>query len=232
MDKLTFLTIATVVLIAAFIATVTGTPSDPEPRNDQQWLNKHNGFVSNTDRNPNIPVIFYGDSITEGWSWDGAPVFDRYYRNLGVANYGIGGDVTNNVLWRILNGEVRGLNPRCIVLKIGTNNWSGWGAAANAEGIATIVRTIRQLLPNTKILLLGILPRTGADQFQRITEINAIVSRLHDGFRIFYLDMFQQFSTSWGVVPGQYFYDGLHLTTAGYEKWAETMNPLFYQLIA
>lgn len=61
-------------------------------------------------------------SITDWWAWHGAPVFNRYYAALGVANYGIAGDQTQHVLWRILNGEVTGLNPRLVVLKIGTNN--------------------------------------------------------------------------------------------------------------
>lgn len=61
-------------------------------------------------------------SITDWWAWHGQPIFNRYYAPLGVANYGIAGDQTQHVLWRIQNGEVSGLNPRLVVLKIGTNN--------------------------------------------------------------------------------------------------------------
>lgn len=61
-------------------------------------------------------------SITDWWAWHGSPIFQRYYAGLGVANYGIAGDQTQNLLWRIQNGEVAGLNPRLVVLKIGTNN--------------------------------------------------------------------------------------------------------------
>lgn len=61
-------------------------------------------------------------SITRRWVTDGLPVFEQYYESLGVANYGIGGELVQNVLWRILNGEIDGLNPKLVVLKIGTNN--------------------------------------------------------------------------------------------------------------
>lgn len=123
-----------------------------------------------------------------------------------------------------------------------------------AGGVATIVNTLRQQLPNTRILLLGILPRTGAGNFDRITAINTIIGGLHDGQYVHYLDMFNAFSSDvWGgrdtemmysiypnalllnvfftVVPPALFFDGLHLTTLGYDLWAHTMNPLFNQLL-
>lgn len=103
---------------------------------------------------------------------------------------------------------------------------------AIAGGVSTIVSTLRQLIPTAKVLLLGILPRNGASNFERIIAINNIISGLHNGVNIFYLDMFGSFVDSWGVVPVEFFYDGLHLTTAGYQEWADTMGPLFNQLAA
>lgn len=110
---------------------------------------------------------------------------------------------------------------------------------------------MRELLPNTKILLISVLPRTGTDYFDRIVGINARIRVLHDGENVFYLDMFNQFrgDDAWGgeylelsqlnfffnfifpVVPSTLFSDGIHLTTAGYELWAEIMNPVLNQLI-
>ncbi|CAG7705891.1 unnamed protein product, partial [Allacma fusca] len=87
------------------------------------WLRTHEGFVNNTkSKRDEINVLFYGDSITEGWNGAGKPVYDKEYAPLGTANYGIFGDKTEHVLWRIINGEVEGLHPKVIVLKIGTNN--------------------------------------------------------------------------------------------------------------
>lgn len=61
-------------------------------------------------------------SITERWHENGISVFEQFYEPLDVANYGIGGDRTQWLSWRIRNGEVQGLNPKLVVLKIGTNN--------------------------------------------------------------------------------------------------------------
>lgn len=73
------------------------------------------------------------------------------------------------------------------------------GDAGIADGILTIIRTLRTKLPNTKILLLGILPRSGAASFDRIVTINSIISNYHDGQYVFFLDMFEQFrSDVWG----------------------------------
>ena len=112
------------------------------------------------------------------------------------------------------------------------------GAAPNADiadGVRAIVDTLRRMLPNTKVLVLGILPRGDGDSawlYEQIVDINSMISELHDGQGVFFLDMFGSFSEAWGSVPDALFYDRLHLTTAGYQKWAQVMNPLFNQLIA
>ena len=70
-----------------------------------------------------------------------------------AANFGIGGDRTQHVLWRIQNGELEGIEPKVIVLMIGTNNASNNTPDEIAQGITAIVPELRERLPNTKILL-------------------------------------------------------------------------------
>lgn len=107
------------VLICLISTVFGGVPWIPEPRDDA-WLARHEGFVNNSLTNGgNINVLFYGDSITDAWRNTGLPIFTQHYAPLGAANYGIGGDRTEHVLWRIINGEVQNLNPKLIVLKIG-----------------------------------------------------------------------------------------------------------------
>jgi len=212
----------------------TAAPSDPIPRTDEYWIGRHEEFRLNTANNPDIPIIFYGDSITARWiTENGAELFERYYAPLGVANYGIGADQIQNVLYRIVNGEVEGLDPKLVVLKVGTNNLDSDSNQPLTKGIVRIVFTLRQLLPNTKILLLGILPRNGVTYFDRIVQINSVLSTLDDRQHIFFLDMFNDFwdGDVWGVVPTYLFQDGLHLTVAGYQHWHDTMAPLFNELI-
>jgi len=68
-----------------------------------------------------IKVVFLGDSITSGWGGNGKETWNKYYAPRGAYNYGIGGDTTQNVLWRIQNHEFDGISPKIVVLKIGKN---------------------------------------------------------------------------------------------------------------
>ena len=80
-----------ILVIAALLGCTFGGPVDPEPRPDEWWQQRHDEYVSNTNKNgQNINVLFYGDSITEGWGGAGAETFNQFYAPLGTANYGIG----------------------------------------------------------------------------------------------------------------------------------------------
>ena len=82
---------------------------------------QHEGFVAE-GQNGGIDVLFMGDSITDGWRRSGKEIWDREYVPLNAANFGIGGDRTQHVLWRLRNGEADGYQPKAVVLMIGTNN--------------------------------------------------------------------------------------------------------------
>jgi lysophospholipase L1-like esterase len=201
-------------------------------------MNMHNGFVQRVKENKTKPinVIFFGDSITQGWGGEGKEVWAQRYAPLGAVNFGIGGDSTRQVLWRIENGEIEGLSPRLIVLKIGTNNLYGdFNAGSDEEiaaGITKIVTTLRQKLPQTKILLLGLLPRQNTWFSGRTAKINSIIAKLDDGKSVRFLDMSSQFQTETGKVkPELYNADQLHLVKKGYELWADTMQPLFDEMM-
>ncbi len=167
-------------------------------------MNLHNSFVQNTlSNNGSIKVLFYGDSITAQWASAGKPIFDQYYAPLGTANYGIGGDRTEHVLWRIKNGEVE----------------------AN-------VMELRERLPNMKILLLGVLPRSNEALTIRTSNINSIIQRLDNGRTIRYLDLKDHFYRGGNNFVTEYYTaDLVHLTAAGYAKWAQVMDPLFREML-
>lgn len=211
-----------------------GIPWEPEPRPDSWWVDRHNGYVQNTlNNNGSIRVLFYGDSITEGWSGEGKPTFDQYYAPLGTANYGIGGDRTEHVLWRIKNGEVtERLNPVVCVLKIGTNNIGDNDVNSIAMGVVFDVLELRERLPNMKILVLGVLPRNNEELTTRTSAINNVLQRLDNGKTIRYLDMKEHFYRGGNdFVTELYTSDLLHLSAAGYRKWAEVMDPLFKEML-
>ncbi len=200
-------------------------------------MTTHNSFLERTKQGrekKDINIIFLGDSITQGWTDDkgGKSLFERLYAPLGAVNYGLGGDSTRQVLWRLQNGEVQGIAPRLVVLKIGTNNlYDDFNSGSDEEiaaGIRAIVGELRQRLPQTNILLLGVLPRQNEYFSNRARNINAIISKLDDGHSVRFLDMSDKFQTEVGKVKPELFGpDQLHINTAGYQVWANTMQPLF-----
>src|SRR5580765_322631 len=123
-----------------------------------RWNQMHEANVKRV-KEGNVDLLFVGDSITEGWGNNS--VWQKNYTPLNAVNIGIGGDTTENVLWRLENGEADGITPKVAVLLIGTNNFGLEGHApdAVAKGVAAVVQALRKKLPTTKILLLAIFPR-------------------------------------------------------------------------
>jgi lysophospholipase L1-like esterase len=179
-------------------------------------------------------LLFVGDSITDFWrnadgNFAGKPVLDKYFGKWKVANFGIAGDTTQGVLYRLQNGEGRGFKPRAIMMMIGTNNTGRNTAPEIAEGIGAVVLELQKDFPEAKILLLGVFPRGRAGDPARATiaQINTIISKLNDGSRVQYLDIGAKFLDASGAIPPDVMSDALHPTTKGYEIWAEAViNPV------
>jgi len=191
---------------------------------------KHQGNLEIAKKG-DIDVLFMGDSITDFWRSEsgtmaGKPVLDKYFGSMKVANFGIAGDTTQGVLYRLQNGEGQGFSPKAVMLMIGTNNTGRNTAAEIAEGVGAIVLEMQKDFPKAKILLLGIFPRNTANDPVRATiaEINGIISKLHDGDRVHYLDIGAKFLDAAGNIPKDVMGDALHPTTKGYEIWAEAVK--------
>jgi beta-glucosidase len=129
-----------------------------------------------------------------------------------------------------------GLNPKVVVLLVGTNNlyndYNGGDDLEVARGVRTVVERLRAKLPNSKILLLGLLPRQNAHFCRRVRKVNAEIVTLADGKSIYFLDMGKQFLESENEVRKELFgRDLLHLNEQGYGVWAEAMQPLLDELL-
>lgn len=179
----------------------------------------------------NIDVLFMGDSITDFWrnekgNYAGKPIQDEFFSDLKIANFGIAGDTTQGVLFRLDNGEGEGFSPKAIMLMIGTNNTFGNIPGEIAEGVGAVVLSLQRHFPAAKILLLGVFPRSTPDSLARaqVTEINSIIKKLHDGKTVFYKDISAVFLSPDGSISTEVMSDGLHPTTKGYRLWAEAVN--------
>jgi lysophospholipase L1-like esterase len=184
-------------------------------------------------------VLFMGDSITDFWRntdgpFAGKPVLDKHFGQWKVANFGIAGDTTQGVLYRLQNGEGQGFSPRAIMLMIGTNNTARNSAAEIAEGVGAIVLELQRDFPQAKILLLGVFPRGRPNDPVRTTiaEINRTIAKLHDGQRVHYLDIGAQFLAPDGTIPADVMSDLLHPSTKGYEIWAQAVKQPLTQLMS
>jgi len=213
------------------------TAVDPQPRVGS-WEKQHEGFLERA-RKGDVDLLFLGDSITAGWKGGGAETWSRHYAPRKAANFGIGGDRTQHVLWRIDHGEVDGIKPKVVVLMIGTNNLGTNTDEQIAEGVAAVVARLQSKLPEAKVLLLGVFPRGGkrdkdqvvAPPEPRIARINETIARLDDGGSVKYLDIGSRFLDEAGQVPKAIMPDFLHLGPKGYRIWADAIEPTLWEMM-
>jgi lysophospholipase L1-like esterase len=200
------------------------------PSLNQGFAARHQSFLE-VAKQGDAEVLFMGDSITDFWrnadgNFAGKPVFDKYFGQWKVANFGIAGDTTQGVLYRLMDGEGKGFNPRAVMLMIGTNNTAANTAPEIAEGIGAVVLQLQRDFPNAKILLLGVFPRgrTAKEPVRAtIAEINRTISKLHDGTRVHYLDIGAAFLDAEGNIPQDVMSDALHPSAKGYEIWGKAV---------
>lgn len=213
-------------LLAQDAAIETTTPA---PR-DGRWMELHKRYVDRAKKG-SVDLLFLGDSITQGWGDN--DVWKRFYGPRQAANFGIGGDRTQHVLWRIENGELDGISPKVAVLMIGTNNLSSSSPDEIAKGVVAIVKELGEKLPKTKVLLLGVFPRgeKPASARERIKSINQTIAKLDDGSRVHYLDIGQSFLEKDGSISREIMPDFLHLSRKGYRIWAEAMEPTLWSML-
>jgi lysophospholipase L1-like esterase len=201
------------------------------------FIDRHQQFL--TEMLPDAELLLMGDSITDFWrnptgNYAGKPILDEYFGHWKINNFGIAGDTTQGVLFRLRDGEGKGFSPRAIMLMIGTNNTGRNSAGEIAEGVGAVVLELQTRFPEAKILLLGIFPRSTPDNPVRATiaEINGIISRLDDGDRVHYLDIGDVFLDNSGAIPASVMSDALHPSTEGYRLWAEAVKEPLTALMA
>jgi len=209
-------------------------------RGSAKFFRSHAEFLERGEKGP-VGVLFLGDSITAGWN-SVPKLWEASYGKYQPANFGIGGDRTEHVIWRIEQGELDKISPKVVVVMIGTNNTGDNAAVEIAAGNRKIVALIQEALPETKILLLAVFPRgprangnAQADPWEqkmaKITAINADLAQIDDGDRVRFLDIGDSFRGADGALPKDIMPDQLHLSAAGYQIWVDAMAPLLTQMM-
>jgi lysophospholipase L1-like esterase len=209
-------------LFATFFA-LAAKPVPAIPRTEDWWRARHAQYVEQA-KTARPEILFLGDSITDGWRGKGRETWERHYAPRQSLNFGIGGDGVEHVLWRVRHGELGNLDPRVVVVLIGTNNLDRHTAEQVVATHRDLVDELRARLPYAKILLIGIFARAdrnAAPANAKIALINPRLEMMADGERIHYLD---------AGIPTSLMPDGLHLSKEGYEYWADAMEPVLSAL--
>ena len=223
-----------------------GIAEKPAPRTDQNSQLAHAELLEKA-RKGRIDIYFEGDSITRRWG-----ASDEQYKAFlanwrqnffgwNAADFGWGGDTTQNILWRLENGELDNVNPKVIVLMAGTNNIGKRSPEGNEDprvaqitrGIKAILDLFRQKAPRATIVLMGITPRNDNPAVMpMINQINDNIARFADGKKIRYLNINDRLADRDGkLFEGMANRDGLHLDVKGYQVWADALKPIFTELL-
>jgi lysophospholipase L1-like esterase len=234
-------------------ATPVTAPPDPavvpkDRLNESWWAARHKAIVDELPSHKDAQIVLIGDSITNNYdkakppNEDFQPIWQQYYAPRKGLNLGFSGDTTANVLWRLDHGEVEGLHPKLAVLLIGTNNTGFFHQTAEQTeaGIDAVIEDLEQRLPETKILLLGILP-TRLPSKDLNFDVNAYLGARYAGgkdTRVSYLDVSVIFYQG-GSLNDSIFYDpymnppraSLHPNTEGQRKMASAIEPTVARLM-
>ena len=221
---------------SACAADVVYTPPSPPPANpcaaasprDDWYRDVQNKF----DKYGNKPadIVFDGDSITNRWEGTGRTVWASHFAGR-AADFGIEGDRTENLLWRLSKNQVEGVNPKVVVLMIGTNN-SGRDSAENiAGGVKAIVEKYEELCPQAHIILMAIFPRGHTPEDggrHKVEAVNEIIKSLASD-HVSYVDIGPKLLQPDGTLLASMAPDFVHPTEPGYVIWADAIQPIIDQ---
>ena len=233
---------------AALLAAADRVPVAAVPIARQEtawWRARHQEKLAEL-RSRRVELIWLGDSITQDWEKQGppdwqdfAPVWQRFYGDRHAVNLGFRGDNTAHLLWRMRNGELDGIQPRAAVVLIGANNLGRvhWSAPQTVAGIVAVVDELRSRLPDTRVLLLGILPSVRSKYVSRTA--NAVNRELAEryapggsGAEVTFMDLSRLFLRDGQVDRTQFFDDQLdppdpplHPTAQAQERIAAAIEP-------
>jgi lysophospholipase L1-like esterase len=218
-------------------------PADqPSPRNDANSQLAHRQLLEKAAKG-GIDVYFEGDSITRRWGATDYPNllanWNSNFFGWNAADFGWGADRVENILWRLENGELDGVNPKVIVLLAGINNVGNRpGDDAQVEditkGLKAVLDVCQQKAPGATIILTAIFPRNdNLAVVPAINKINDRLARFADGKKIRFLNVNDKLADADGRL-----FDGmmnagdkLHPTLKGYQVWADGLKPIFTELL-
>jgi lysophospholipase L1-like esterase len=235
--------VSAAVSAAVLLGTTLSAQADrAAPRTDQNSIEAHRQLIDKARRG-GIDVYFTGDSIVRRWGATDYPdLLANWQQNFfgwNAANFGWGADQAQNVLWRLENGELDGVNPKIVVVLAGTNNLGATPYSPSrvddvTRGLTAIVDVCRRKAPAASIILTAIFPRNDdMALLPEIERINTNLARLADGVTVRFLNVNDKLADKdgrlfEGVMNER---DKLHPSVKGYQVWADALKPIFRELL-
>jgi lysophospholipase L1-like esterase len=234
---------ATVSSGAALQAQPPFQAAHPQQRSDTNSLLAHQQLVQKAKQG-SIDVFFVGDSITRRWGATDPqyrPLLKNWQTNFfgwNAANFGWGADRVENILWRLQNGELDGVNPKVIVVLAGINNVGTEPGDVNkvediTQGLRGILHVCQAKASNAIVILTAIFPRNDSMAVMpTINEVNRNIARMADGKKVRYVDINQKLADKEGrLLPGMMNPDQLHPTLKAYQIWADALKPILTEVL-
>jgi lysophospholipase L1-like esterase len=172
-------------------------------------------------------LIFIGASNVEYWNVEGRDAWDKYYAPRHAFNFGVAGDKTENVLWRLDHMSLKEFSPKAAVIFIGLNNFTDTPHAI-VLGVDAVMKKTQSIFPGIKILLVSLTPNERDNE--TVVPANKLIQAYANNETVFYIDIYSKMpreGDNWkGLKP-----DHLHMTKEGYAMWAEEMEPVLQKIL-
>ena len=207
------------------------------------WMTRHEAMNARVAKG-NVDLILVGDSITHAWGGEpntgenfagrGKDSYDYYFGDRNTVNLGISGDRTQHVLYRLENGNLKGIDPKVAVVMIGTNNMAVNDRQQIAEGVQAVCQSIHRQCPKTKVLLLAIFPRNskGSELRTRVVSTNALLKTwAAEQSYVKYADIGSIFLQANQELKMNLLPDQLHPFAEGYSVWGEALEPILAPML-
>ncbi|MCP4093069.1 MAG: prolyl oligopeptidase family serine peptidase [Planctomycetes bacterium] len=204
------------------------------------WLNQLHKINQLAEQNPELDVVFFGDSITQGMTGsadrlthqDGKRAIDRIPNTVSL---GLSGDRTEHLRYRLRNGALTTLDPEVIVLQIGVNNINAFHTAQEVtEGLALLTKDILQQEPQATILICGPFPcgKSAADiRRQVVEELHLQAAQLAEHEHVIHMDLRSLFLDEDGNTNAMMAGDAIHISAAGKQTWIDAIAPTIHDLV-
>ncbi len=222
------------------VIVASGSTTRPQSRTDANSQAAHRELITKAHAGI-IDVYFIGDSITRRWGALDYPEllanWNRNFHGWNAADFGWGGDRTENMLWRLEHGEFEGVHPKVIAIQAGTNNLGDMpGDQAQIDlitaGIKALINSCRAKAPAATIVVTGVFLRSDKPQYNIVINgINHELAALADGKQIRFVNINHVLADANGQLAKDKSVDGLHLSASAYQLWADALKPIFTELL-